>query len=211
MLLLLAVSTVYADTVRDSVTATNDDIHGDPGTAWSLDNYLGRLGNYGSGQYLGLRFIHVDIPSGQTIDSAFISVYCTEEDGSGDDCNVLIEGEGTAGSATFSDSTDYVNRTRTTANVEWSSIEHFTTTNWYDTPDIQAVVEEQYELSGFDSTMVFFLDDNSSTGDPVYANRTISLNDDTPDVDISAKLIVYFSAGGGEPPASTGGRFKVHR
>lgn len=112
-----------------------------------------------------LRFQNVNVPQGATIRNAYITFECSINTGNG---RVIIQGEDADNPATFSDYSNVVGRTRTTATVEWPQADFngvglgtWVAGTTYDTPDLSRIVQEIVDRAGWvaNNSMVFFFDD----------------------------------------------------
>ena len=114
----------------------------------------------------GMRWTNITILGSAIIDSAFIKVYAYQNL-SYKTVNSKIQGEDTANATTFTATDDYLDRNKTTAVVNWNSVEAFVDANWYQSPDIKTVVQEivnRNDWASGNAMVIFWQDfDNLST------------------------------------------------
>jgi hypothetical protein len=107
--------------------------------------------NSAGNQFVGLRFINLNIPPGATIDNAYIQFTCDEV--SSASCALVLKGEAADNSAAFAATTKNVSgRTLTAASVNWSPVAWPTVdVSGTDqrTPDLKTIVQEITSRPGF--------------------------------------------------------------
>ncbi|NBC84521.1 MAG: T9SS type A sorting domain-containing protein [Bacteroidetes bacterium] len=104
----------------------------------------------------GMRFQNIEIPQGETIDSAYIVVYSHEAKFDDDVAEITIYAEDADSAHTF-DSVGFnkdfllTDRTATTAQVEWTVAEEWAIWKPYRTPDLATIVQELVNRDGWKS------------------------------------------------------------
>jgi hypothetical protein len=124
------------------------------------------LGNDGSAIGSGLRFLGVTIPSGQTVDTAYI-VFTSAGNQGADTVRVKISAEQNVAAATFTTYADYAARVLTTAQVDWDFTTDWATNTEYNSADIKSVIQElltDYGELNNANIAIFVRDDGSDTG-----------------------------------------------
>ena len=146
VLLLVVGQTAGASSFKTQVMAGSDDAktYNTGFSTTDVDAVVGYASGY-TCDYLA-RFSDVAVPSGATIDSAFLSLHCSSTQ-SGTTCNGLIYAEDTAGAATFSNWNDYASRHLTGNAVAWNDIGPHTLQTWYRTPDIKRIIQEIFQMN----------------------------------------------------------------
>ena len=106
--------------------------------------------NDGGIQVIGLRFVDIPIPKGAVIDKAFVEFTCDETKSGTQPVSILIAGELSPNTVTFSNATgDITNRPTTTANVVWVP-EDWTEVGQKDrTSDITSIIQEIIDQVGW--------------------------------------------------------------
>lgn len=97
----------------------------------------------------GMRFRNISIPSGATIDSAFIIVSSHEAKSADDVAELTIYGEATDHAETFTEDALIDVRPSTTATVEWTVAEEWELWGTYQTPDLRTIVQEIIDRDGW--------------------------------------------------------------
>ena len=224
LLLFLPLSSYASTQVQVSVAATNDDVYIDRHTASPFDTtaYLNDpigvyLGHYSADyqQDGGFRFLSVAIPSGATIDSAWI-VFASTGVQSGTTCNWRYRGEDTASAAIFSTVANWRTRILTTASVDSSSMAAYPADGvTVRSPLITSIVQEivsRGDWSSGNNMAILVFNNSSSTG----AYRKPESYEDAGTA--PAQLNIWYTASGGgggadssktsiHSPANT---YKVH-
>lgn len=101
--------------------------------------------------YTGIRFQDVYIPQGVTITSAKIVLQAAATR-SGSDLNLAISADNVDNAQTYAAVTNDITSTtrpQTAATVAWNNVPDWTLNNYYDTPDIRAVVQEVVNRPGW--------------------------------------------------------------
>lgn len=162
-------------------------------SSFATDQSYFFLGNYGGqANSMGLRFQTVAIPQGSTISSATVAIIT--DDTWADDIEVVCYAEDTADATTFSDETDFNNRTKTTASdaTSWTTNVVAGDSVYLDCTDaVQEVINRGDWASGND--MVIIADDNGSG-----YNEAISFHDYAYTNRIHSISITYTEAASGE-------------
>lgn len=144
----------------------------------TLSGYVRLAYDYDS----GIRFRNVTVPQGATIISAYLRLRANL-DADLDDANVIIYGELNATPAAFSTWADFDGRTKTNVlnAVQWTAIEHMTQGDYYNSPDISAVIQEIVDLGGWASgnNLAILIYDDGSTAAPAAERYTGSFDDAT--------------------------------
>jgi len=142
-------------------------------------HFFGKSGGYcGNAQ----RFNNISIPSGVTINKAYILFTCDYSQAGGT-AYTTIDGETADNAATFGNIADYNARGRTTASVSWVI---GAGTPWvknviYSSPDISAIIQEIVDRAGWTTgnSLVVFTED---TGGTSTAYRRAETHDGNPDI-----------------------------
>jgi len=153
------------------VSSGNDDAEQDvSGGGMDLTSSDLEVFDDGGLQVIGLRFIDIPIPKGAIVDNAFIELTCDETQGGTQPVSILIAGELSPDTVTFSNATnDITNRPTTTANVVWVPV------NWTEegqtarSSDITSIIQEIIDQGGWamGNALVLILrddPDNPSSG-----------------------------------------------
>ncbi|MDT8301882.1 MAG: PA14 domain-containing protein [Sedimentisphaerales bacterium] len=156
---------------ENRVTSGNDDAEEDVnGGGIDLSSSDLEIFNDGGDQVIGLRFVDIPIPKGAIVDKAFIEITCDETKGGTQPVNIIITGELSPDTVTFSNASgDISNRPKTTANVAWAP------ENWTEvgqtarSSDITTIIQEIIDQGGwaFGNALVLILTDdpdNPSSG-----------------------------------------------
>lgn len=133
---------------------------------WGLYTTLQPVGtqDVGSVKYGGgMRFTNITIPQGAIITEAHLTL-CARYTRTADVVNSRISAEDVDDAPTFADSAAAFDTRwagRTTARVDWDSIEAWTADVDYDSPDIKAVIQEIVNREGWASgqDIVIFWED----------------------------------------------------
>ena len=146
------------------VSSGNDDAEEDVnGGGIDLTSSDLEIFNDGGLQVIGLRFVDIPIPKGAIVDNAFVEFTCDETVGGTQPVSVLIAGELSPDTVTFSNATnDITNRPTTTANVVWAP------ENWTEegqtarSLDITSIIQEIIDQNGWalGNALVLILRDN---------------------------------------------------
>ena len=144
-----------------------------------LFNSVGWYNDQNTNMGSGLRFCNVTIPQGSTINIAYLTFQCKEED----DAIVVrskIVGEATDDAAVFPTLANYQarrgtevgganNNNRTVAEVLWDNIGAWVVGEYYDSPEIKTIIQEIVNRAGwvFDNSMVIWWDDHAGRSDNV--------------------------------------------
>lgn len=144
----IAPGRTHADTLSVQIADGNDDSEENPGGAIDLgssDLEIGAQGGAADAQWIGMRFLDIDIPRGATINSANIQFTVDEVDDEVQADPIQIFGEVGDASAFTTSPRDITNRDRTGAFVEWSDIPAWSTEGDagpdQQTPDIARVIQ----------------------------------------------------------------------
>ena len=132
---------------------------------WSLNRGYMAVGDYGGpAMSAGLRFV-TSVPQGATIDSCYIKFKC--DYASSPSAQLRVEFQDADAPAVFSDSTDYANRTRTTAYFDFDMTGSYTAETWYRLPDggeyFTAPFQEVVDRAGFGGTVVVYVKGRGAT------------------------------------------------
>jgi hypothetical protein len=159
------------NSLNDVITIFNDS------TIWiKLGGSVNRRFGYISAVLLklggGLKFNSVSIPIGAIITNSYLSI---QSAGSYilDDVNARITGNKEVNPAIFSTLVDYQSRRGTvvggpddtkitTAQVDWDAVAHFSSGNWYNSPEIKTIIQEIVNQAGWapGNSLALFLDDH---------------------------------------------------
>jgi type IV pilus assembly protein PilY1 len=141
------------------------------GSAWSA--VLGAaqvyVGYYNDNYYKwgsGMRFTNITIPKGSNITAAYLTIRA-DASRSGTTVYSKVRGEDADNPAQFSDITDYWDRPRSSAEVNWDGIPEWTLDSEYNSPDIKTVIQEIIDRAGWVSgnDLVIFWDDHDDRSD----------------------------------------------
>jgi predicted Fe-Mo cluster-binding NifX family protein len=158
----------------------------------------------------GLRFQHIFIPQGATIDSAFIVVYSHEAKTTEDVANLTIAGEAADHTETFNETDLITGRPRTSAQVSWVVAEEWGLWTPHRTPDLKGIVQEVVNRNGWASgnAMSFFLLGEDQGVSEVENAREMESFENIADPEDGGdgqnhpervpQLVVYFSVQNGE-------------
>jgi type IV pilus assembly protein PilY1 len=159
----------FVATESAAISSDDDDTEEDGG---DVDNGSGDLDV--SDKIVGLRFTDIDVPNGAEIISARITLVADDDNTSS--VNVTIDGELTGDALIFDEdnTNDVSNRTRTSAQVNWS-VPDYVQGSGYDTPDLSDIVREITSQGTWASgnAMAFII--NNASG-----NRPTVSHDDSP-------------------------------
>ena len=100
---------------------------------------------------LGLRFRGITIPSGATIDSAFIVIHSHEGKSATDVANITIRGEKNTNPVTFTMDSLITKRPKTSTSLRWAIAEEWGLYTKHRTPDIKSLVQEIVNMQGWAS------------------------------------------------------------
>lgn len=118
----------------------------------SSDLEIGNDG--GTEQYMGVRFINVDVPQGATISNAKLVFRADETDFVTSQLNIYIQAEDVDNAAPYQTTDfDLSSRNFSTAMFTWTegSVPGWNPESVYDTPDISALVQEVVDRGGWSS------------------------------------------------------------
>ncbi len=105
-------------------------------------------GSAANNQYVGIRFINVNVPPGSFITNAYLT-FNHDSDNSGA-TNLVIRAEDTDNAATFTTANSNIsNRTLTTATANWNNVVPWSGNNDYDSPNISNVIQEIIDRPGW--------------------------------------------------------------
>jgi len=154
---------IYQYSIYDSGAKSYSDYSGvwtwQKGELTGLQTF-GYGSDYGYKAGGGIRFRDVNIPPGSTINTAYITVVSRGNNSVGT-VNAKIRGEDVDDATAYSTLTDFDGRTRTTAQVTWSSVAGWTVNNSYNTPEIKTIIQEIIDREGWEygNTIGLFIDD----------------------------------------------------
>jgi hypothetical protein len=133
--------------------ATDDCRRIKSGDYWNTAGVEGALG-YAASSYKGcgmaFRFLNVAIPVGATITSAYLSFKASASK-SLTVVNSKIRGQNSSNPITFSTQADFDARTWLATIAYWDAIAAWTANQWYNSPDIAAIIQAIINLSGWAS------------------------------------------------------------
>ena len=167
------------------VSSDSDDVEQDvSGGGMDLSSSDLEIFNDGGEQVIGLRFIGIPIPKGAIIDNAFIELTCDETKSGTLPVSVLIEGELSPDTVTFSNTTNNVtNRPTTTANVVWAP-EDWTEVGQKDrSSDITSIIQEIIDQDGWamgNALVLILRDDPDNPSEGIRCAHTVSNLDGSP-------------------------------
>jgi uncharacterized repeat protein (TIGR01451 family) len=119
-------------------------------------------------QQVGMRFNTIDVPKGATITNAYITFRAVAGDSPATNTgatSLTIRGQAADNPATFTTATNNISsRPTTTASVAWPAVAPWTTGTDYSTPNLNTVVQELVDRSGWVSgnSMVFIVTGSGS-------------------------------------------------
>ena len=139
-------------------------------TSFDTAGSTNRVGRYDSSwsYRTGHRFTSVSIPQAATIDSAYLKPYRQSKTGE-DTIYSKIKGQDSDDTSAFSSLTNYNNRPRTTAAVDWDGA--FSTSGWITSPDIKTVIQEIVDRGGWvsgNSLVIFWENDGTPVGNYIF-------------------------------------------
>lgn len=136
----------------------------------------------------GFRWLGVSVPSGATIESAYIKF--TSNRANFGTVNTELEGEAADNPITFSTLVDYNGRSRTVEKVSWPNVGSWSDGVQYDTPDLSSIIQEIINRPGWASgnALVLFWNDDGSSA---YISRHPKAYDLSPS--LSAELYITYS------------------
>jgi hypothetical protein len=180
LILLLCCSLVFADQIsQEQVGASADDVVRTDGVILTVAGTTMSIGRNASNVRIraGMRFTTVPIPAGSTIDTVIMNGI-SGTNNSTTTVNWAIRCEDTADATTFSDSTDFNARNKTTASYYWANLPAFTAGTTYRLGGSTANVKDPFvELfargdwaTGND--LVVFVEDSGSSTNTVRNIRT---------------------------------------
>ena len=102
-------------------------------------------------QKVGLRFVNITIPSGSTINNAYLEFQASQDDAGQTD--ITIVGESNANPTTYDAgiSKNITSRTETIASVNWLNVPAWISGQTYQTVDITSIVQELIAAAGWQS------------------------------------------------------------
>ncbi|MBW7991961.1 MAG: hypothetical protein FVQ84_18360 [Planctomycetes bacterium] len=167
---VLALSLVSTDVAlggkvwESRISSGNDDAEEDVnGGGIDLSSSDLEMLNDGGVQVIGLRFVDIPIPKGAVVDNAFVEFTCDETKSGTQPVSILIAGQLSPDTVTFSNATkDITNRPTTTANVVWVP-EDWTEVGQKDrTSDITSIIQEIIDQDGWvmGNALVLIITDN---------------------------------------------------
>ncbi|MBE3085823.1 MAG: hypothetical protein IMZ64_06355, partial [Bacteroidetes bacterium] len=155
MAVIVPTTAVYASTDIDTaVSSSTDDARYYQATAvWTYNagdvvTYCGSVNAANDTMGIGMVFDNITIPVGSTIDDAYFSVQSHTDVGTAMKSEIYGQDSDTA--VTFANEADFKNRwgvnggtdLRTTAHVHWDDQPDWTAAQWYNAPDIKAIIQE---------------------------------------------------------------------
>ena len=144
-----------------SIAASADDVYRYGATTFSTSNTLFRVGeNAGVVYHSAARFI-LDIPSGSTINTCFLTLIANAaRTGTGILTNLLFENA--VGATQITSYGDFDGRSLGTP-VPWDNIANWATGTSYNSPDLTAALQAVADLGTITAVNLFWKDDGSST------------------------------------------------
>ena len=176
VLALVSTNVAHADIIEIPIAIDDDDVeeHGDWDAGAMEDFTSGDMEmpyedeGMGEIQIIGLRFTGIPIPRGATITEAWVQFQVDETTDGTLPVNLIIEGELSANSATFSDIVhDISGRPTTTAQVQWR-VPNWVTVGDHGpdqaTPSIASIIQEIVNQPGWSggAIVLMFRDDPAS-------------------------------------------------
>lgn len=157
--------------IDQAIAASSDDAYERVDTgAVALTNTYAFINYYtaiSSQVWAGFRWLNLPIPQGATLTSAYLRLKARNADSTA--LTVTIKGEGSLTPATFAVAGNNISsRTPTTATVAWTPAA-WVIDNWYDTPDIKAIVAENTGNVGWTpgaSDLALLVQPDGSTTNP---------------------------------------------
>lgn len=170
----LLLSVLNAATLDVRISASTDDAIEElnTGNIYDGENQLDLVvynGSYVATQKVGLRFSNVQIPSGVTINNAYLEFRATRDEVGQTD--LAIVGENSSNPTTYTTANaDITSRSETSASVDWLNVPVWAQGLDYQTVDITSIVQELVNLGGWQSgnAMAFMIkpfDANCSTAE----------------------------------------------
>ncbi|NOZ10995.1 MAG: hypothetical protein GXP09_08160 [Gammaproteobacteria bacterium] len=151
-----------------------------PGSMYITSSDLELVFDGSTQQLVGMRFQDLQVPQGTSITRAYIEFTVDENDSGA--TNVVINGEDTDNSVTFSTSDNISGRTLTSATVPWSSISPWNVADSDDehkrTPDLTSIVQEIVDRSGWSAgnAMTFVIQAGSACASSACQRTAESYN-----------------------------------
>jgi len=167
------------------ISSDSDDVEEDVnGGGMDLSSSDLEIFNDGGVQVIGLRFIDIPIPKGAIVDNAFIELTCDEIKSGTLPVSVLIEGELSPDTVTFSNTAGNVtNRPTTTAKVVWVP-EDWTEVGQKDRSlDITSIIQEIIDQDGWamgNALVLILRDDPDNPSEGIRTAHTVSNLDGAP-------------------------------
>jgi hypothetical protein len=183
---LVATNVAFGGKVWETrISGDSDDVEEDvSGGGMDLSSSDLEIFNDGGDQVIGLRFIDIPIPKGAIIDNAFIEITCDETKGGTQPVNVLIEGELSPNTVTFSNTPNNVtNRPTTTANVLWSPEIWTEEDQTARSSDITSIIQEIIDQDGWamgNALVLILRDDPDNPSEGVRCADSRSVPDNAP-------------------------------
>ena len=126
----------------------------------------------GMQKFVGLRFVDVAIPQGETVNVARVQFLASDTDAQF--TTLTVFGQAIDDAPAFSSAeNDLSQRSRTTASVEWSGIQQWDKNTLYDSPDLSPIIQEIVNRPGWveGNDIVLLFRSNLATGKRrVYAH-----------------------------------------
>ena len=157
----------------------------------------------GEQEWVAVRFTDVTVPQGATVTLAYVELCADDSDTPNTDLTIF--GQDADDAPAFSSSDDDISdRSRTSASVTWENLSHWTSDQWYQTPDIASIIEQIVSRSGWASgnALVIMLRSDSPSGerDAITHDQSSSR---------APKLHIEYNLGGEEESEETDGTFTV--
>ncbi|MCP3906211.1 MAG: hypothetical protein GY715_21510 [Planctomycetes bacterium] len=153
---------VVSFTTEVRVNANSDDATENAGGSVTLNDSKHEMGQL---DWTGMRFASVDVPPDATILSAYIEFRA--QTSNTENTDLTVHGQNADAPATFASSNDNISsRPRTTASAPWFDVENWTAGQFYQTPDLTAIIQEIIELPGWatNNAMVLLVESNDPNG-----------------------------------------------
>lgn len=191
LFMLLLAGSLAATLLELEISSSTDD-GGHATNTWSTNASLFYMGQFGAHlNYEGYRWQNVTIPQGSTIDDCVMvwSAAATRSD----DLTMTFWAEDTSNAATFSDSTDYRSRTKTTASVGVAVTTNWISGTWYRSEsDLKSILQEVVNRGDWSSGNAFvILAEDQGSGSNVV--QRFSTYDTSPT--LACSLIVNYTIG----------------
>lgn len=129
------------------VVESSDDAQENPAEG-TTDITSASLNASATNDYIAVRFTELNIPNASTIDSATVLGVLT--DSSKNDASGIWYGQAIDDAATFTTANDDISsRTKTTANVAWTTNDLGSAGDWVSSPDLSTIVQEIVNRPGW--------------------------------------------------------------